>query len=127
MSEENEWGGLQQVQYARNHSIKRSSRSISSDAPRSCTLNMLAHNHNILLNPILRQERSFGVRIAPDTLRRICLPSNNITSIKLSIDPAVLKHGLENDEEAEDNSEDNQEDTSPSISTNRHGDRLRKV
>jgi hypothetical protein len=87
---------------------------------------MLAPNHNILLDPILCQERYFRVRIAANTLFRIRFPyNNNIPSIKLSIDPALLKHGLEGDKEAEDDSEDNQEDTGPSISTNRHGHPLR--
>jgi hypothetical protein len=48
-------------------------------------------------------------------------PHSSFYRQELGIDPAVLKHGLEGDEEAEDNSEENQEDTGPSISTTRHG------
>ena len=89
---------------------------------------MLAHNHNIPLDPILRQERYLRVRIAANTLFRILFPyNNNIPSIKLSIDPALLEHGLDGDEEAEDNSEEYQEDTRPGISTNRHGHPLQAV
>src|SRR5277367_4479855 len=91
MSEENERSSLQQVQYASNHSINRSSRPINSDSPPSRIFHMLTHNHNILLNPAPRQESSVKFRIAADSLLRIRFFHNdNIPSINLSVDPALL-------------------------------------
>ena len=117
---------LQQVQYACYHGVSRGSRSINSDAPGHWAFHLLAHNHNILLDPILRQERSFRVRVAASTLFRIRLPYN-IPSIKFSIDPALLKHGPKGDKDAEADSKDNQENTCPRISSNRDGHPLREV
>jgi hypothetical protein len=88
---------------------------------------MPAYNHNILLDPVLRQKGFVGFRIASDALL-IWFPYNDdITSIKLGIDPALLKYGLDGDEEAEDNSEGNQEVTGSSASIDRRRHPRRRV